>query len=60
VPGGLAANSAVLATLQANSGTLAVKAAVPIQTGSNKGKVQVFLTGNAPAGGIKVAWFVLA
>jgi hypothetical protein len=59
VPGGLSANSAVLATLQANSGTLGVKAAVPVQSGANKGKVQIFLTGNAPAGGIKVAWFVL-
>ena len=59
IPGGLTATSHVLATLQTNSGTLAVRAAVPILTGANAGKIQIFLTGNAPAApGVNVAWFV--
>ena len=38
---------------------LAVRAAVPILTGANAGKIQIFLTGNAPAApGVNVAWFV--
>jgi hypothetical protein len=58
VPGGLNANSRVLAMMQSNSGTLAVRAAVPILSGPNVNKIQIYLTGNAPAGGVKVAWFV--
>jgi hypothetical protein len=60
VPGGLLATSHVLATVQENKGSIGVRAAVPITAaGANRGKIQVFLTGAAPAGGVKVAWFVL-
>jgi hypothetical protein len=59
VPGGLDASSHVLATMQTNSGTLTVRAAVPIVTGANANKIQIFLTGTAPSSGVKVAWFVL-
>jgi hypothetical protein len=58
VPGCLTGTSHVLATMQSNSGTLAVRAAVPITTGANAGRIQIFLTGNAPAGGVKVGWVV--
>jgi hypothetical protein len=59
VPGGLLASSHVLATVQENKGTIGVRAAVPmVAAGPNKGKIQVFLTGTAPAGGVKVGWFV--
>jgi hypothetical protein len=60
VPGGLLATSHVLATVQEDKGAIGVRAAVPITAaGPNQGKIQVFLTGAAPAGGVKVAWFVL-
>jgi hypothetical protein len=54
VPGGLTAASHVLATLQTNLGTIAVRAAVPNPA---NGKVTIYLTGAAPSG-TKVAWFV--
>lgn len=54
VPGGLTATSHILATLQTNTGTVAVRAAVPNPA---NGKVTIFLTANAPAG-TKIAWFV--
>ena len=54
VPGGLKTTSHVLATLQTNSGTLGVRAAVP---NTSTGKVTVYFTGTAPVG-TKVAWFV--
>ena len=54
VAGGLTATSHVLATVQTNSGTIAVRAAVP---NTATGKIDIYLTGNAPAG-TKVAWFV--
>jgi hypothetical protein len=54
VPGGLTATSHVLATLQTNTGTVAVRAAVPNPA---NGKVTIFLGANAPAG-TKIAWFV--
>jgi hypothetical protein len=47
VPGGLVATSHVLATLQLSLGTLAVRVAVPILTGTNAGKIQIFLTGKS-------------
>jgi hypothetical protein len=59
VPGGLTSNSHVLATLQSDVGTLSVRAAVPMLSGSNTGKVKILLTGTAPASGVNVAWFVL-
>ena len=61
VPGGLLSTSHVLATIQVNAGTVGVRAAVPILSGTNKGKIQVFLTGAAPsvAGGFKVAYLVI-
>jgi len=60
VPGGLLATSQVLATVQEDKGAIGVRAAVPITAaGPNQGTIQVFLTGAAPAGGVKVAWFVL-
>ncbi len=46
-------NSMVLATAQQNAGVY-VKAAVPAA-----GSFTIYLTGNAPAGGLKVAYFVL-
>ena len=47
-------------TVQENKGTIGVRAAVPnTAAGPNQGKIQVFLTGAAPAGGVKVAWFVV-
>ncbi len=54
VPGGLKTTSHVLATLQTNSGTLGVRAAVP---STSTGKVTIYFTGTAPVG-TKVAWFV--
>jgi hypothetical protein len=54
VPGGLSASSHVLATMQtATAAAIAVKAAVP-----KAGRITIYLTGKAPAGGVKVAWFV--
>jgi hypothetical protein len=54
VPGGLTASSHVLATMQTNTGTIGVRAAVP---NTATGKVTIFLTGTAPKG-TKIAWFV--
>jgi hypothetical protein len=54
VPGGLTATSHVLATLQTNTGNVAVRAAVPNVA---NGKVTIFFTGSVPVG-TKVAWFV--
>jgi len=54
VPGGLTASSHVLATMQTNTGTVGVRAAVPNPA---TGKVTIYLTGTAPKG-TKVAWFV--
>ena len=50
---GVTASSMVLATAQQNAGVY-VKAAVPAA-----GSFTIYLTGNAPAGGLKVAYFVL-
>jgi hypothetical protein len=50
---GVTASSMVVATAQQN-GSVFVKAAVPAG-----GSFKIFLTGNAPAGGLKVAYFVL-
>jgi hypothetical protein len=58
VTGGLTANSRVLATLQTNAGAVQVKSAVPNTTGANANKITVNLSAAAPAGGVKVAWFV--
>jgi hypothetical protein len=59
VAGGLTSTAYVLATMQTVvAANVSVKAAVPILSGTNKGKVQIYLTANAPAGGVKVAWFV--
>jgi hypothetical protein len=55
VPGGLAAQSNVLALLQTDTGTIAVRAAVPHLA---TGKVTIYFNAAAPAG-TKVAWFVL-
>ncbi|MCU1353333.1 MAG: hypothetical protein JWM05_2542 [Acidimicrobiales bacterium] len=55
VPSGLTATSAVMATIQTNSGYVAVRAAVP---NAVSGTVTVFFTGAAPIG-TKVAWFLL-
>jgi hypothetical protein len=54
VPGGLTASSHVLATMQTNTGTIGVRAAVP---NTATGKVTIYLTGTAPKG-TKIAWFV--
>jgi hypothetical protein len=55
VPGGLAASSHVLATLQGVvAGALAVKSAAP---NTANGKITIYFTGSAPSG-TKVAWFV--
>lgn len=54
VPGGLTATSHVLATLQTNTGTVAVRAAVP---NTSTGKITIYFTASAPVG-TKVAWFV--
>jgi hypothetical protein len=54
VPGGLSATSNVLATLQTNTGTVAVRAAVP---NTVTGKITIYLTASV-AVGTKVAWFV--
>jgi hypothetical protein len=54
VPGGLTANSHVLATVQTDVGTVAVRAAVPHTT---TGKITIHLTAQAPAG-TEVAYFV--
>jgi hypothetical protein len=54
VPGGLTANSHVLATLQTNVAGVAVRAVVPNPA---NGKMTIFLTASAPAA-TKVAWFV--
>lgn len=59
IPGGLVGGSHVLATLQTNVGGVAVRAAVPILTGADTGKIHIYLTAKAPAGGVKVAWFVI-
>jgi hypothetical protein len=57
VMGGLS-GARVLATMQTNpSANVTVKAAVPILSGANAGKINVILTGNAPAP-VTVAWFV--
>jgi hypothetical protein len=50
---GMTASSMVIATAQQN-GSVFVKAAVPAG-----GSFKLWLTGNAPAGGLKVAYFVL-
>jgi hypothetical protein len=50
---GVTGNSMVLATAQQNT-SVSVKAAVPAA-----GAFTLYLTGNAPAGGLKVAYFVL-
>jgi hypothetical protein len=54
VPGGLTATSNVLATIQTNTGTIAVRAAVP---NTATGKITIYFTASAPIG-TKVAWFV--
>ena len=54
VPGGLTTTSHVLATLQTNPGTVAVRAAVP---DTANGKVTIYFTGSAPKN-TKFAWFV--
>ena len=54
VPGGLSSSSHVLATMQTNTGVIAVRAAVPNPA---TGKVTIYLTGTAPKGA-KIAWFV--
>jgi hypothetical protein len=54
VPGGLTASSHVLATMQTNTGTIGVRAAVPNLA---TGKVTIYLTGTAPKD-TKIAWFV--
>jgi hypothetical protein len=55
----LAAGSHVLATKQTHTATpITVESAVPVLTGVNKDKVAIYLTGKAPAGGVRVAWFV--
>jgi hypothetical protein len=54
VPGGLSATSNVLATIQTNLGTVAVRAAVP---NALTGKVTIYFTTSAPIN-TKVAWFV--
>jgi hypothetical protein len=46
----------ILATAQ-QSASVSVKAAVPAVPSS--GSFRIFLTGNAPAAGLKVAYFVL-
>jgi hypothetical protein len=57
VPGGLTAASHVLATIQgAPAGAISVKSVAPTTA---TGKITIYLTEDAPAGGITVAWFVL-
>jgi hypothetical protein len=51
---GMTASSMVIATAQQN-GNVSVKAAVP-----SAGSFKLWLTGNAPVGGLKVAYFVLS
>jgi hypothetical protein len=58
VPGGLFGASHVLATMQVNA-ALGVRAAVPQLSGAAQGRVRIFLTKDAPAGGVKVAWLVI-
>ena len=50
------ASSMILATAQQSSG-VSVQAAVPAVPAN--GKFTIYLTGNAPAGGLSVAYFVL-
>lgn len=54
VAGGLKTTSHVLATIQTNTGTISVRAAVP---NTSTGKITIYFTGSAPVG-TKVAWFV--
>jgi hypothetical protein len=54
VAGGLTSTSHVLATLQTDTGTIAVRAAVP---DASNGKVTIYFTASAPKN-TKVAWFV--
>jgi len=54
VPGGLSATSHVLATLQTNAGTVAVRAAVPDPAA---GEITIYLT-SAPTVVVQVGWFV--
>jgi len=56
---GLSPISHVLATLQTHAAGVALQAAVPNLSGPNHGKITIYLTASAPAGGVKVAWFVL-
>lgn len=51
--GGVSSNSMILVTAQQAS-SVSVKAAVP-----SSGSFTIYLTGNAPTGGLKVAYFVL-
>lgn len=53
---GVSASSMILATAQQSS-SVSVKAAVPAVP--SNGSFRILLTGNAPAGGLKVAYFVL-
>ena len=58
VPGGLASGSHVLATKQTpTTAAISVESAVP---STSTGKITIYLTANAPSGGVKVAWFVVA
>lgn len=52
-PDGVTGNSMVIATAQQN-GNVSVKAAV-----AAAGSLTIYLTGNAPGSGLKVAYFVL-
>jgi hypothetical protein len=54
VPGGLTTQSNVLALVQTNTGTIAVRAAVPHP---GTGTITIYLNATAPAG-TKIAWFV--
>ena len=57
VAGGLAASSLVLTTMQTTTtAAVGVKSATPNPT---TGRISITLTAAAPAGGIKVAWFVV-
>ncbi len=55
-PDRLFSSSLVLATLQAVSGNLAI---LGIKRGTNPAKFKIALNGPAPAGGIKVGWFII-
>jgi hypothetical protein len=55
VPGGLSLTSGIVATLQLNSGTLAVRAVVP---NASNGTATIYFTGAVPVGA-KIAWFVI-